>query len=59
MSKKKPIDTKILEINGFLIHLELYNSEIIVKDENGNSMKITKNNNLSIILNLNGSFKSK
>ena len=58
MPNKKPIDMKIWEINGFPIHLELYDSEIIVKDENGNSMKISKKNQLSIILNVNGIFKS-
>ena len=58
MPSKIPKDKKIWEINGFPIHLELYDSEIIVKDENGNSMRISKKNQLSIILNVNGIFKS-
>ena len=58
MPSKIPIDVKTLKINGFLIYIEYYDSEIIVKDENGNSMSISKKNNLSIILNLNGNFKS-
>ena len=58
MSDKTPIDVKTWKINDFLIYLEYYDSEIIVKDENGNSMSISKKNHLSIILNLNGNFKS-
>ena len=58
MPGKRPIDLKIWEINGFPIHLEHYDSEVIIKDENGNSMKISKKNKLSIILNLIGSFES-
>jgi len=58
MRNKTLIDVKTWEINGFPIHLEYYDSEIIVKDENGNSMRISKKNRLSIVLNLNGSFKS-
>jgi hypothetical protein len=49
-------DRKILEINNFPIHLEIYNSEIIIKDENDNSIRITKKNNQSIILKLKGIF---
>ena len=51
-------DKKIWEINGFPIHLEQYGSIIIVKDENGNSMRITKQSPLSIVLHLNGIFNS-
>jgi len=58
MSSKTLIDMKTWGINGFLIFLEYYDSEIIIKDENKNSMRISKKNQLSIILNLNGSFVS-
>jgi len=58
MKNKKPLDVKSWKINGFPIHLEHYDSMIIFKDENGNSMKISKYDRLSVILNLNGSFKS-
>ena len=58
MPNKTQIDMKIWEINGYPINLEHYHSEVIIKDENGNSMRISKNNQLSIILDLNGSFKS-
>jgi len=58
MGNKKQKELKTWEINGFPIHLEYYDSEIIVKDGNGNKMKILKKDSLSIILNLNGSFKS-
>ena len=53
------IDKKTLEINGFPIHLELYDSEIIIKDENGNNMRISKKKRQSIVLNLNGIFSSR
>ena len=44
-------DKKILDINGFLIHLEIYDSCIVIKDQLGNSMKITKKSPQSIVLN--------
>jgi len=56
MSSKIFKDEKIWMINNFPIHVELYDSEIIVKDENGNSMRISKKDPLSVILNLNGNF---
>jgi len=56
--RKRPKDKKIWEINGFPIHLELYDSEIIVKDENDNIMRITKEGQQSIGLGLNGIFTS-
>ena len=58
MSSKILKDVKIWEIDGFAIHLEHYDSEIIIKDENGNSMRISKKDKLSIILDLKGSFKT-
>ena len=56
MSKERLKDKKTLEINGFPMHLEIYDSEIIVKDENNNNMRITKKSRQSIVLNLNGIF---
>ena len=58
MPNKMPINVKTWKINGFPIHLEHYDSEVIIKDENGNRIRISKENQLCIILNLNGSFKS-
>jgi hypothetical protein len=58
MTLKPPKDVKSLEINGFPIHIELDDSNIIIKDESGNSMIISKKDRGSIILDLNGSFKS-
>ncbi len=58
MTSKTLLDVKTWEINGYLIHLEHYDSEIIVKDENGNRIKISKKEPLSIILDLIGSFKT-
>ena len=52
-------DEKIWRVNGFPIHIKLYDSEIIITDEDGNKLKITKTNPMSIILNLIGSFKTK
>lgn len=51
-------DVKIWNINGFPIHLEYYDSELIVKDENGNILRLSKKDDLSIILDLIGSFKT-
>ena len=59
MSKKQLGDEILLEINGFPMHLEVYDSELIVKDENNNSMRITKKRQQSIVLELKGSFSSK
>lgn len=58
MASKSPRDVKIWEINSFPIHLELYDSEIIIKDEYGNRMNISKQNQISLILDLKGSFVS-
>jgi hypothetical protein len=51
-------DVKIWKMNDFSIHIELYDSEIIIKDENENVLRISKKEPLSIILDLIGSFKS-
>jgi len=59
MSKKRLKDKKILDMNGFPLHLEIYDSEIIVKDDHLNVMRITKRNKNSIVLNLSGFFSSK
>ena len=45
-------------INTFPITIEKYDSKIIIKDEYENRMKITKDNQISILLNLKGTFKS-
>ena len=58
MSSKILKDAKIWDVNGFPIHVEIYDSELIVKDEDGNIMRISKKNRLSIILKVNGIFKS-
>jgi len=58
MASKLPVDQKSWEISGFTINIEFFNTEIIVKDECGNSMNISKQNRLSLILNLKGSFVS-
>ena len=59
MSEERLKDKKILEINGFPMYLEIYDSEIIIKDEESNSMRITKKSQQSIVLNLSGIFSSK
>jgi hypothetical protein len=59
MPKKRWKDKRILEVNGFPIHLELSDSEIIINDENNNNIRISKKIQQSIILNLEGIFSSK
>ena len=59
MTSKILKDEKIWRVNGFPIHIKLYDSEIIITDEDGNKLKITKTHPLSIILNLIGNFKTK
>lgn len=56
MSKLK--DKINIIINSFPITIEIYDSKIIIKDENKNRMKISKDNKLSILLNTNGIFHS-
>jgi len=58
MSSKILKDVKIWKINDFEIHIERYDSELIIKDEYGNIMKISKKDPLFILLDLEGSFKS-
>ena len=64
-SLSKPVDIKqlkdkkILDMNGFLLHLEIYDNEIRIKDDYLNSMRITKKSPKSIVLNLSGYFSSK
>ena len=59
MTKKQPLDKKILNMNGFPLYLEIYDSRIVIKDEHGNSMRITKKSPQSIVLVLKGIFSSK
>ena len=59
MAKKQPKEKKILDINGFLLHLDIYDNEIRIKDEYLNNMRISKKNLQSIVLVLNGTFSSK
>jgi hypothetical protein len=58
MSSKTSRDVKIWKINGFQIHIERYDSKFIIKDEYGNSIKISKKDPLFILLNLEGNFKT-
>ena len=58
MNEKNLKKKKIWTINGFPIQLEKYDSVIIVKDQNGNSIRITKEWKQPIVLNLNGIFTS-
>jgi hypothetical protein len=51
-------DQKIWDVNGFPIHLELYDSNIIVRDEDGNSMRIAKKEPLAMVLDVYGIFKT-
>ena len=59
MTKKQPLDKKILNMNGFSLYLEIFDNEIRIKDDYLNSMKITKKSLKSIVLILNGYFSSK
>ena len=59
MDIKQLKDKKILDMNGFLLHLEIYDDEIRIKDDYLNSMSITKKSLQSIVLNLSGYFSSK
>jgi len=56
MSKLK--DKKTVKINGFSIHIEYNDSMIIIKDDYGNKMKITKKDQIFLLLNLEGRFNS-
>ena len=58
MANKILKDEKIWDVKGFPIHIEFYDSEIIVKDENGNLMRISKREQLSMILDVIGIFKT-
>jgi hypothetical protein len=58
MTKKKLKDEKIWTVNGFKFNIEFYDSELIIKDDNDNCMRISKKDTLSILLDLKGSFKS-
>ena len=58
MQSKSLKDSKVWDVAGFTLHLEFYKSKIIIKDEEGNILKISKKEPLSMILNLIGNFKS-
>lgn len=58
MQSKSLKDSKVWDVDGFTLHLEFYKSKIIIKDEEGNILKISKKEPLSMILNLIGNFKS-
>jgi len=58
MSSKTTVETKRWDINGYTINLELYDSMIIIQDENGNKIKVSKKEPLKLILDLVGSFKT-
>ena len=59
MLKKEPKENKTIDMNGFPLHLEIYDSEIIIKDKYCNSILISKSDKNSIVLNLSGFFSSK
>ena len=52
MVKNRSKDKKTLEINGFPLYLEISDSEIVIEDENNNSVRVTKKSRQSIVLNL-------
>jgi len=56
MSKLR--DKITVNINRFPITIEIYDSEIIINDDNENKIKISKDNKHSILLNTNGIFHS-
>ena len=51
-------DKTTIKINGFPITIEQYDSMIIIKDDYENRMKITKDDQISILLNLEGTLHS-
>ena len=56
MAKLK--DKMTVIINNFPITIEIYDSKIIIKDDNENKIRISKDNKHSILLNTNGIFHS-
>jgi hypothetical protein len=58
MSNKILKDEKIWDVKGFPITLKFYDSEITIKDENGNYMRISKKEPLSMVLDVIGIFKT-
>ena len=51
-------DKTTIKINGFPIYIEHFDSMMIIKDDYENRMEITKDNQISMSLNLKGIFKS-
>lgn len=45
-------------MDGYPISLEFYDSMIIIQDENGNRIKVSKKEPLKLILDVTGNFKS-
>jgi hypothetical protein len=58
MANKKPKDAIIWQVDGYPISIELYDSMIIIQDENGNKIKVSKKDSLKLILDLVGNFKT-
>ena len=49
----------VWDVNKYAIHLERDKKHILIRDEHGNSLRISKNDKNSLIVNMEGSFKSK
>ena len=58
MSNKLLKDEKIWDVKGFPIHLKFYDSELIIQDENGNIMRISKKEPSYMVLDVIGIFKT-
>ena len=52
------INKHVFKINNFKIYFEQDNTHILIKDEYGNNITISKKNKQSILLNLVGTFSS-
>ena len=52
MAIKQLKDKKILDMNGFILHLEIFDNEIRIRDDYLNRMRISKKSPKSIVLNL-------
>jgi hypothetical protein len=58
MVNKKSKDVIVWQVDSYPISLELYDSMIIIQDENGNKIKVSKKEPLKLILKLIGNFKT-
>lgn len=54
----KSKDKTSVKINGFPLYIEYYDSMIIIKDDYENKMKITKKDQIFILLDIEGKFRS-